>query len=136
MVWRVSSVSEEVLSVFRGFPSVPREVFKGPCYDLCSGEFPVFQKKAYQCSGDSPVFQGKFLRVHVMICVLESSQCFRRNLINVLGVPQCSKGSSVFWRVSSVSEEILSVFRGFPSVPRDVSKGPCYDLCSGEFPVF
>jgi hypothetical protein len=156
--------------MFRGFPSVPREVSKGPCYDLCSGEFPVFQKKSYQCSGDSPVFQEKFLRahviicvlesfqlfqnkayqcsgnspvlqgtflgIHVMICVLESSQCFRRNLISVSGDPQCSKGSSEFWRVSSVSEEILSVFRGFPSVPREVSKGPYYNLCSGEIPVF
>jgi len=129
--------------MFRGFPSVPRGVSKGPCYDLCSGEFPVFQKKSYQCSGDSPLFKEKFQRVHVMICVLESFQCFIRKLISVPGIPQCSKRSfkgfmlwSVFWRVPSVSEESLLVFRGFPSVPREVSKGPCYDLWSGEFPVF
>ena len=122
--------------MFRGFPSVPRGVSKGPCYDLCSGEFPVFQKKSYQCSGDSPLFKEKFQRVHVMICVLESFQCFIRKLISVPGIPQCSKRSfkgfmlwSVFWRVPSVSEEILSMSWGFPSVPREV-------LCSGEFPVF
>ena len=27
-------------------PSVPREVSKCPCYDLCSEEFSVFQKKS------------------------------------------------------------------------------------------
>ena len=40
--------------MFRGFPSVPREVSKCPCYDLCSWKFSVLQKKSCQCSGDSP----------------------------------------------------------------------------------
>ena len=53
--------------MFREFPSVPREVSKCPCYDLCSGEFSVFHKKSCQCSGDYPLAQDKFLRVFIVI---------------------------------------------------------------------
>jgi hypothetical protein len=77
--------------MFRGFPSVPREVSKLSSYDLCSGEFPVFRKGSFQCSVDSPVFQEKVLSVRAKICVLESFQCFVRVLFSVPLIPQCSK---------------------------------------------